>query len=67
MIIKIKIKTKAKEEKLITKGELWEAWVKEPPEQGKANAALIKLIKKTLGKDAKIIKGHKNRVKIISL
>ncbi|NPA21991.1 MAG: DUF167 domain-containing protein [Candidatus Micrarchaeota archaeon] len=67
MIVRIKLHPNSSQEKLVAEGEQWEAWVKAPAEKNKANQALLKLIKKKLGKEAKIIKGHKNRIKWLSL
>lgn len=47
MKISVKVKTKAKEERLEKIGDgIFAVWVKEPAEKGKANAAVIKVIAK---------------------
>ena len=43
------------------------AWVKAPAEDNKANIALIRLIKRELGKGARIMKGKKSRTKTVKL
>ena len=43
----------------------YEIWLKEKAIDNKANTALIKLLKKHLKKDIKIIKGLKSKNKII--
>lgn len=47
MKISVKVRTKAKEERLEKIGEnTFAVWVKEPAEKGKANAAVIKVLAK---------------------
>ena len=55
----VKVKTKAKEEKVVEVGERsFEVWVKALPEKGKANTAVVKLL-------AKYFKMSQNNIKII--
>lgn len=46
---------------------MYRASVKAPPEKGKANSELIKLIRKRLGKNPVIVSGAKSKRKIIEL
>jgi len=70
MKIKIKIKlhpNSSKEQiKKISKKEL-EVWIKEKPIDNKANVKLIKMLKKYLGKEVKIISGFKSRRKTVEI
>lgn len=60
MKIKVKVKTKAKEEKVIKAGETsFEVWVKQAPENGKANTAVVKAL-------AKYFKMPQNNFKILA-
>lgn len=60
MIIKVKVKTKAKEEKIAKTGEnSFAVFVKEMPIKGKANKAVINLL-------AEYFKIPKSRFKIVS-
>lgn len=69
MKILVKVKTKAKEERLEKTGEgVFVVWVKEPAEKGKANAAVIKAIAKHFkvpqGK-VRIVIGLASRQKVV--
>lgn len=68
MIIKIKIKPQSKEERIdkISESEYF-ACLKERAEKGKANIALLKLLRKEFGKNAKIVKGKSSRNKIVEV
>ncbi|MEK9153783.1 MAG: DUF167 domain-containing protein [Patescibacteria group bacterium] len=60
MKIIVKVKTKAKEERLEKIGEnAFAVWVKEPAEKGKANLAVIKAV-------AKYFKAPQNKVAIVA-
>ncbi len=60
MKIKVKVKTKAKQEKVVKIGDNnFEVWVKALPEKGKANEAVIKAI-------AKYLKIPQNSIKILT-
>jgi len=60
MQIKIKVKTKAKQEKVVKTGDGdFEIHVKQTPEKGKANIAVIKLL-------AKYFKIPQNNIKILA-
>lgn len=65
MLIKVKIHPKAKEQKVETDKEVWEAWVKSAPEKGKANKELVSLLKKELGKNVELVSGFKSRIKTV--
>lgn len=71
MKINIKVKTKAKEKKVVKMNDnSYEVWVKEIPEQGKANIAVLKALAKyfKIPQDSiKIIAGKTNSRKIIEI
>lgn len=66
MQIKVKVKVKAKKEevKKISKDE-YEVSVKEPAEDYKANVAVVKVMKKELGKGVKMISGFQSKSKVL--
>ena len=67
----IKVKTKAKEEKVIKTGEnSFEVWVKQVPEKGKANTAVLKALAKYFKipqNSVKIIAGKANSSKVVEI
>ncbi len=71
MKIFVKVKPKAKEEKLKKIDNInFKAWVKEVPEKGKANLALIKLLAKHFNVDkssVQMLSGSKSRLKIVEI
>ncbi|MDD5133760.1 MAG: DUF167 family protein [Candidatus Nanoarchaeia archaeon] len=67
MKIKIKVKTGQKENKIIKENDSYIVYIKERPEHGKANLAIIKLFKKKLKKDIRIVSGFTSKEKIIEL
>ncbi|MEK7104037.1 MAG: DUF167 domain-containing protein [Patescibacteria group bacterium] len=71
MKITIKVKTKAKKEKVVEIGDNnFEVWVKQLPEKGKANEAIVKIVAKyfkTPQNSVKIIAGKNNSRKIIEI
>lgn len=71
MKIFIKVKPKAKEEKIIKVDDVnFKVWVKEAPEKGRANLALIKLLAGYFNvnrSDIKILSGSGSKLKIIEI
>ncbi|MDP3027865.1 MAG: DUF167 domain-containing protein [Nanoarchaeota archaeon] len=68
MILKIKVKPNSdKQEIEKIDEENYKISLKSKPEDNKANIELIKLLKKHFEKDIKIIKGLRNRNKIIEI
>ena len=68
MIINIRVKANSKKQeikKLSKKNYLIN--LKQPPENNKANLELIKLLKKHLKEDIKIIKGHRSKNKVVKV
>lgn len=71
MKITIKVKTKAKEEKVVETGDNnFEVHVKQIPEKGKANIAVIKLLAKHFKipqNSIRIITGKTNSHKVVEI
>ena len=68
MIIRVDVKTDAREEGMEKLGEDWYlVQVKAPKKKGKANAAVLNILKKHLNGRARIISGHKSTRKIIEI
>jgi len=70
MIIKIKVKPKSKKESVEIEGEKIVVCVKEPPEDNKANIAVIKSLAKHYNisqKSIKIKSGLRGKIKIVEL
>jgi len=66
MIINVKVHASSGREEIIKiDNENYKVYLKKPAESGKANIELIKLLKKYFLKNIKIIKGLKNRNKIV--
>lgn len=68
MKIHIKLHPNSSQEKIEKISEdKFEVWLREKPIDNKANEKLIKILKKYLGKNVKIIKGMKSRNKIVEV
>ena len=65
----LKVKPNAKIGKIVKRDDThFEVWVKEPPKQGRANAAVIKAMAEYMGvlpTQVRIVAGHTARNKII--
>jgi len=48
-------------------GETWKIRIAAPPEKGKANAELLRFLKKKYGMRAEIISGETDRVKLVKV
>ena len=51
----------------VVKGEPLKVYVSTPAKDGKANAAVIKILSDFYGKPVRIVSGHKSRKKIIDM
>ncbi len=51
--------------RIVCVGEVVVVDIDEPPERGKANAALVKLMRKAVGVRPEIVSGHKSREKVL--
>lgn len=70
MKIDVKVKPNSKTEEVIEEGNTFTVKVKEPPTEGKANRAAIRLLAKHLGvpgTQLRISKGLKSRTKVIEV
>jgi len=71
MLIKVKVFPKSREEKIVEKSkDSFEVWVKEEPERGLANKAVIRILASYFGvaeSKIKLIKGFKKRNKIFEI
>ncbi len=71
MKIIVKVKTKAKEKKVVKIGDnSYEVWVREIPEQGKANTAVLKALSKYFKipqANIKIIAGKASHKKVMTI
>lgn len=67
MILKIKVKTNQPKNEIIKKDEYYFVCIKERAEKGKANLAVIKLFKKELKKNVRIVSGFKSGEKLIEI
>jgi len=68
MIIEIKVHPNSKREELKKINEnSYEIWIKEKPEDNKANLSIIKTLKKYFKKEVKIKTGFNSRRKLIEI
>lgn len=64
-MLKIRVKTNQSKDEILEKDGDYIVNVKERPEKGRANLAVIKLFKKELKKNIRIVSGFKSREKLI--
>ncbi len=70
MKIQIKVKPNSKTEEVSQEGDNFVVKVKEPPKEGKANQAVIRLLAKHFGVSqgqVRILSGFKSRSKVIEI
>jgi len=71
MKIFVKVRPKAKEEKVIKISETnFKVWVQEPPEKGRANQAVLRALADYFGirlANIKIISGSTSKLKVIEI
>ena len=70
MKIQVKVKPNSKNEELSQEGDSFIVKVKEPPREGKANQAVIKLLAGHFGvpnSQVRILSGFKNKNKVIEI
>ena len=70
MKIQVKVKPGSKTEELSREGDSFIIKVKEPPKEGKANQAVIKLLAEHFGvpqSQVRILSGFRNRNKVIEV
>ena len=49
------------------RGDAWKVRVSEPAEGGRANAAVLRLLSRTLGSDVRLVAGATSRDKVVAL
>jgi uncharacterized protein (TIGR00251 family) len=47
-------------------GDGWKVRVAEPPERGRANDSVVRLLAGTLGVDVRVVSGHASRDKVVA-
>ena len=70
MKIQIKVKPNSRTAELIQAGDSFIVRVKEPPKEGKANQAVIKLLAEYFGvpqSQLRILSGFRNRIKVVEV
>ncbi len=68
MKVKVKVHANSSQEKVLRiSDDIYEVWTMEKPVEGRANARLIKILKKHFGKDVELVSGHKGRNKIVEV
>jgi len=70
MKIQVKVKPSSKTEEISREGDSFIVKVKEPPKEGKANQAVIKLLAEHFGvpqSQVRILSGFRNRNKVIEV
>ncbi len=70
MKIKVKVKPNSKTEELSQAGDTFVVKIKEPPKEGKANQAVIKLLAKRFGvpqSRVRILSGLRGKTKVIEI
>ena len=70
MKVLIKVKPNSKDEGIVQEGDIFTVRVREPPREGKANQAVIKLLAQHFGvprSQIRILSGLRSRNKIVEL
>jgi uncharacterized protein (TIGR00251 family) len=70
MKIQVKVKPRSKTEELSREGDSFIVKVKEPPKEGKANQAVIKLLAEHFGvpqSQVRILSGFKSKNKVVEV
>ena len=68
--IRVRVAPKASSNRIVKKADLWRVYVTAAPEDGKANAAVLKLLAKELGvpkTSLRISKGETSRDKTVEV
>ncbi|MFQ6053564.1 MAG: DUF167 domain-containing protein [Candidatus Bathyarchaeia archaeon] len=68
MRITIEVKAEAEEERMEHLGEdRYRVWVKAPRRKGRANAAVVKLLRRHFGGHVRIIRGLRSSTKVVEI
>lgn len=65
--IEIRVTPNARKDEILEKDGRITVKITAPPDRGKANRAVLKLISAHYGKTARLLSGEKSRVKVIAL
>ncbi len=66
-LITLKVKPNSIKNEILEKGDVWKVNIKSPPQDNKANIALIKFLRKELKKEVRLIRGFKSKEKVVEL
>ncbi len=70
MIIKVKVKPNSEKQEILNEGRIYVVYLKESPENNKANIELINLLSKHFNKNVKQIKiksGNRTNYKLVEI
>ncbi len=65
-MIKVRVHPGSREERVERKEGLWEVWVKEEARKGKANEAVIRILRRFF-KRVRLVRGAKSRLKLFEV
>ena len=65
-LIRVKVHPSSKEERVERKDDRWEIWVKEEAREGKANKAVIRILKRFFRR-VRLVRGAKSRLKLFEV
>ena len=66
-LLKIKVKTRQVSNKLVLSDNSVFVYVKDPPQKGKANKAILKVLRKFFKTEITLVSGHTGKEKIVRL
>ena len=65
MLLRVRVHPSAREEKVL-QGEVWEIYVKEPAQKGRANARVLEILKKYFRR-VRLVRGANSRLKLFEV
>ena len=65
-LIRVKVHPRSREERVERKDDRWEIWIKEEAREGKANEAVIKILKRFFRR-VRLVRGAKSRLKLFEV
>ena len=63
--IRVRVFPGSKEER-VEKGEVWKIWVREPPVEGRANEAVLRILRRYFRR-VRLVRGAKSRLKVFEV
>ena len=66
VLIRVKVHPSSKEERIEQREGYWEVWVKEKPEKGKANEAVVRILRRFFRR-VKLVRGARSRLKLFEV